>query len=320
MLTDIEKKILELKELGFKPKEIAKKLNLTRDFVYYRYKDSFKDVIERRNAKNANDETFEYLVKKNLPHSNSLNHLCGKLGLRGVEGYYTKIKKIIEKNNLDISHFGSIKRKSNVDSYNVINDEDFFSKDTNRNGTITLKRLILHGYKEWKCQKCGLTEWLNEKIPLQVHHINGNHYDNRLENLELLCPNCHAKTDNFCTKKQTNKENYCLNCGKELLFRTQKKFCSYQCSLDYKRLNKSFLGNNDTNRKTNIERKKSNGKLGNVTKEDLIDSFKKYISFTKVGEFYNVSDNGIRKLCKRYGLPTTRREMYEYLLNINKVY
>lgn len=313
MLTDIEKKILELKELGFKPKEIEKKLNLSRDFVYYRYKDSFKEVIERRNVKNANDETFEYLVKKHLPHSNSLNHLCSKLGLRSVEGYYTKIKKIIEKNNLDISHFGSIKRKSNVDSYNVINDEDFFSKDTNRNGTITLKRLISHGYKEWKCQKCGLTEWLNEKIPLQVHHINGDHYDNRLENLELLCPNCHAKTDNFCTKKQTNKENYCLNCGKELLFRSQKKFCSYKCFIEYNRKNDNLkkIKKNKTNT--------SNTKFDGITKEDLIETFKKYMSYTKVGEFYNASDNGIRKLCKRYGLPTTRHEMDEYLLSIDTV-
>ena len=40
--------------------------------------------------------------------------------------------------------------------------------------------------------------WMNKKIPLQLHHINGDRTDNRIENLQLLCPNCHALTDNYC--------------------------------------------------------------------------------------------------------------------------
>lgn len=44
---------------------------------------------------------------------------------------------------------------------------------------------------------CGNTEWLDKHIPLELHHINGNHKDNRLSNLQLLCPNCHALTDNY---------------------------------------------------------------------------------------------------------------------------
>lgn len=314
MLTDIENKILELKELGYTPKEVQKELNLTKSFVYYRYRDSFKEVLERRNAKEADDKLFEELVTKHLPYSNSLNHLCSKLGLRGVEGYYTKIKKIIEKNNLDTSHFGTIKNKNKFDSYNVIDDEEFFTKGVNRNGKSIFKRLILHGYKEWKCQKCGLTEWLNEKIPLQVHHINGNHYDNSLDNLQLLCPNCHSKTENFCTKSQKKKETHCLNCGNELIFNTQKKFCSYKCSVEYKK-KEGINIKKEKPIKSIKNRIKKDSKLSSISKECLIDTFKKYGSYTQVGNFYNVSDNGIRKLCQRYGLPINRKEMDEYLLN-----
>lgn len=52
-----------------------------------------------------------------------------------------------------------------------------------------------------QCEKCGINSWMGNIISLQIHHINGNRYDNRLENLQVLCPNCHSQTDNFCKKK-----------------------------------------------------------------------------------------------------------------------
>ena len=71
------------------------------------------------------------------------------------------------------------------------------------NGTYKGKlkeRLIQEGYKEERCEKCGLTEWLDNPIPLQLHHKDGNHDNNLLENLELLCPNCHSLTDTYAGK------------------------------------------------------------------------------------------------------------------------
>ena len=41
---------------------------------------------------------------------------------------------------------------------------------------------------------------MDKPIPLELHHINGVHSDNRIENLQLLCPNCHALTDNYRCK------------------------------------------------------------------------------------------------------------------------
>lgn len=59
------------------------------------------------------------------------------------------------------------------------------------------KKLLKEGYKEYRCECCGLTDWLNEPIPLELHHKDGNCNNNTLENFELLCPNCHAKTDSY---------------------------------------------------------------------------------------------------------------------------
>lgn len=59
------------------------------------------------------------------------------------------------------------------------------------------KRLLAEGLKERKCEKCGLTEWNGKTAPLELDHINGIKTDNRIENLRILCPNCHAQTEHY---------------------------------------------------------------------------------------------------------------------------
>ena len=64
-------------------------------------------------------------------------------------------------------------------------------------------QLLKIGVKTHICENCESTEWLGIKIPLELHHINGNRFDNRIENIQLLCPNCHALTENYRAKNMS---------------------------------------------------------------------------------------------------------------------
>jgi Zn finger protein HypA/HybF involved in hydrogenase expression len=76
--------------------------------------------------------------------------------------------------------------------------EKVFQEGSHAPGKHLAKLMRSVAKREYSCALCGITEWQNKPIVLQVDHINGVHYDNRLENLRFLCPNCHSQTDTFC--------------------------------------------------------------------------------------------------------------------------
>ncbi len=63
-------------------------------------------------------------------------------------------------------------------------------------------RLINERVKERRCECCGLTEWLGKNISLELDHIDGNCYNTRIENLRIVCPNCHAQTETYRGKNK----------------------------------------------------------------------------------------------------------------------
>ena len=69
--------------------------------------------------------------------------------------------------------------------------------------SFKLKNLLIKfGFKQHLCECCKLKEWNNKPIPLELHHKDGNKYNNTLSNLILLCPNCHAQTDSYRAKNK----------------------------------------------------------------------------------------------------------------------
>lgn len=140
--------------------------------------------------KQLSEEEFAQLVKE----SRSFQDLAQRIGYKKEGGgTQTALKEAVKERGLDTSHF--LGQGWNKDNH----DYSTFTKDSvKKNGKTTLKAII--NLRGRKCECCGFTEWLGKPINLEIHHIDGDHNNNELENIQLLCPNCHSYTDNYCGK------------------------------------------------------------------------------------------------------------------------
>jgi hypothetical protein len=140
-----------------------------------------------------------------IKSSRSIRQALIKLNIRPVGGNYKIIHNNINRLNIDISHFDGQAWSKGVDlGFKPRRSlEEILVKDSPHKTTYTLKlRLIREGLLKEVCSNCGLSEWCDKKIPLELEHINGINNDNRLENLTLLCPNCHALTSTYRGKNK----------------------------------------------------------------------------------------------------------------------
>lgn len=143
------------------------------------------------------DEQFIEAVKNSFSYAEVIR----QIGLKPAGSNYDTVKRKIAELNLDVSHMTG-QGWNQGDRYKIIKpaqpiDEILIKNSTFINTNHLRQRLLKEGIKKHQCECCNLTEWQGMPIALELHHKNAIKDDLRIENLELLCPNCHAFTDNY---------------------------------------------------------------------------------------------------------------------------
>jgi hypothetical protein len=126
-----------------------------------------------------------------------------RLGYTPNGGMFRAIKGHIRALGLDTSHFtGQAWARGTARPRESAPLEEILVRGSTYPSSRLRKRLIRAGLKTARCEGCGVHEWRGKPLPLELDHINGDHSDNRIENLRILCPNCHAITETWAGRNR----------------------------------------------------------------------------------------------------------------------
>ena len=213
--------------------------------------------------------------------SASYSEVLNKLQLNKSGGSTRIIKETATELGLSKDHFA---RKSTVQRYTL---EEILIKDSPyKSPSSLLNRLVKEGLKELKCEGCGIVEWQGQPAPLSLDHENGDNKDNRIENLRVLCLNCHGLTPTWCGRNKVRKtstgnlpgigiKEYLCICGNT---RDSQATVCLEC---YNLQNHELKEYPPT--------------------EEMIAGIEKF-GYLKYSKMINVSDNGLRKALVRRGV------------------
>jgi HNH endonuclease len=131
--------------------------------------------------------------------SRSYAEVGAKLGIKAGGGSHERLKRRIEHLGADTSHFlgQGWRRNDRRPTVPARPLSELLVEGRSVRTSGLKERLISEGLKPRRCEMCGGSEWNGRPIPLELDHVNGRREDNRLANLRLLCPNCHAQTDTY---------------------------------------------------------------------------------------------------------------------------
>jgi hypothetical protein len=132
----------------------------------------------------------------------SIAQVLRALGMRVAGGNYSTIKRRIADLGLDTRHWlGEAHLRGKTHSWSRPRSLESVLRAGSRYGSYRLKRRLLKaGIFQPICATCSCSHWLGHPIPLELDHIDGDRENNCIENLRLLCPNCHALTPTYRAK------------------------------------------------------------------------------------------------------------------------
>lgn len=134
--------------------------------------------------------TIDDIIKA-AKESTTVTDVVRKLGLSVAGGNIETISRKIRQHNIDTSHFNGKNFNKGKEACNKQPIEYYLKNNLFVKSDYLRKRLLSENIFEHKCMLCGLSKWQGKKIPLELHHLNGDRYNNTLENIMIICPNCH---------------------------------------------------------------------------------------------------------------------------------
>ena len=228
------------------------------------------------------DDEFKRIIKESKTYKEALS----KLGYHHSGGAYITLKKRIAALNISVKHMTPTARYGRP--HRQIPNEEVFVKGY-CGGVKVRERVLKDKLVPYKCALCGQPpEWHGKKLTLTLDHINGDHYDNRIENLRFLCPNCDSQQSTYGAK---NKKGYGSN----------------------------YTPKKHEPKHTQVKSKKHpTVSPPRVTKEEFMIALKTFKNFTEMGKRFGVSDNAIRKWCRKWDLPVSTNSMKFFVENLTK--
>lgn len=223
--------------------------------------------------------------------STSYSQILVGLNLDPTGGNYKSLKKYLKENDIKIPNYlgQAVHKDKKFGPKRAI--EDYLSNKYTITSDKLRRRLIKENIFPYQCNSCKLTEWLGKPIPIELEHKDGNHFNNNLSNLEILCNNCHAFTPTYRGK----------NKAKKLLAKIQ----NLKVAKKTRRSPKICKDCNKTISYKSIRCKSCAGKYYNSTKivwpetKELIEILKTS-NYLQLSKKLGVSDNAIRKRIKNY--------------------
>jgi Zn finger protein HypA/HybF involved in hydrogenase expression len=240
-------------------------------------------------------EEFKEIVSS----SSSYKEMLVRLGSNTIGGHYKTLKRRIFFEGIDDSELDKrrTKLRSEINKNKVFKKaslEEMLTKDSYYSSKHIKNRLLENELIKNECKLCGLPPfWNGKKLVLQLDHENGDSRDNTLENLRLLCPNCHTQTETFAGRnskvRKEKKVCICTSCGVSIHKTTKSGLCR-KCSTQFAHDNGKYIYKN------------KNGKEFIKPSKDELLILVIENGFMGTGRKYGVTGNAVKKWCIGYGI------------------